>query len=141
MNEELQSTNEELQTINEELRQRSDELNDVNSFFGAILRSLQAGVAVLDQNLSVKAWNQKMEDLWGLRADEVEGKSFNNLDIGLPVTDLAGPIRACLQGDGDVQKRVDCINRRGKNVTCKVVISRLAEAESRGVIILVEEQS
>src|SRR5262249_20780400 len=126
--------------MNEELRQRGDELNRVNAFFGAILRSLHAGVAVLDQDLTVQAWNEKMEELWGLRSDEVDGKHFMNLDIGLPVTDLAASIRACLHGDGEIERTLDCTNRRGKPITCKVFITRLASAENRGVIILIEEQ-
>lgn len=127
--------------MNEALRQNGEELNRVNAFFGAILRSLHAGVAVLDQNLVIHAWNEKMVELWGLRSDEVEGQHFLNLDIGLPVTDLAAPLRACLQGDGELEETVECTNRRGKTVTCKVLITPLASAESPGVIILVEEQT
>jgi two-component system, chemotaxis family, CheB/CheR fusion protein len=140
MNEELQSTNEELQTLNEELRKRGIELNQVSSFFGAILASLHAGVAVLDPELRVQVWNLQMEELWGVRADEVDGKHFMNLDIGLPVTDLVASIRSCLHGDGEIEKTVECTNRRGKRLACKVFITRLAGTESAGVIILIEEQ-
>jgi two-component system CheB/CheR fusion protein len=141
MNEELQSTNEELQTMNDELRQRGVELNRVNAFFGAVLRSLHGGVAVLDHELRVQVWNQKMEDLWGLRRDEVEGKHFMNLDIGLPVADLAASIRTSLNGEGDIEKTLDATNRRGKPVACKVLVTELTGSEDRGVIILVEEQA
>ncbi len=139
MNEELQSTNEELQTMNEELRQRGEELNQVNAFFGSILASLRSGVAVLDDEMLVKAWNGKMEDLWGLRADEVQGKHFLNLDIGVPLEVLRAPIRACLSGDTDEERAVDCTNRRGKPVRCRVTISPLRGDHSKGVIVLFEE--
>lgn len=99
MSEELQSTNEELQTINEELRQRTNDLNQTNAFLQSILTSLRAAVVVLDLNFTALIWNHRAEDLWGLRSDEVQGQSFFNLDIGLPVKSLRRPIRACLAGE------------------------------------------
>src|SRR5262245_65322792 len=101
MNEELQSTNEELQTVNEELRERTDELNQVNAFFESVLGSLRAAAVVVNEQLNVLMWNSRAEDLWGLRADEAQGKSVLNLDIGLPVSELRGALRACLAGDND----------------------------------------
>src|SRR3989449_7970257 len=101
MNEELQSTNEEMQTTNDQLRARTDELNRANTFLESIVASMQAGVVVLDANLAVEVWNRQAEDLWGLRADEVRGKPFLNLDIGLPVEELKTPLRECLAGSSD----------------------------------------
>jgi two-component system, chemotaxis family, CheB/CheR fusion protein len=141
MNEELQSTNEELQTMNDELRTRGADLNRVSSFFGAVLRTLHSGVVVLDDELKVQAWNERMEELWGVSSEEVKGKHLLNLDIGLPVAELAASIRACVQGAEEVDKTLDCTNRRGKPVTCKVFITRLSTDGNRGVIILVEEQT
>ena len=56
---------------------------------------------MLDRNYNVLVWNRRAEDLWGLRADEVKGKSFLNLDIGLPAGELRPIIRACLCGETD----------------------------------------
>jgi two-component system CheB/CheR fusion protein len=92
MNEELQSTNEELQTLNEELQRRSEKLNQSNDFLEAIFTGLKGGV-VVDRDLFVQIWNDKLEDLWGLRADEAIGQHFLNLDIGLPIEQLRQPIR------------------------------------------------
>src|SRR5882762_7322875 len=72
MNEELQSTNEELETTNTELRLRSDELNTANAFLASILTGLEMAVVVVDPKLQVLAWNHRAEDLWGLRANEVQ---------------------------------------------------------------------
>lgn len=141
MNEELQSTNEELQTINDELRRRGDDLNAANEFFTVVLTSLNAGVVVLDQDLVVRAWNRRMEDQWGLRTDEVVGKHFLGLDIGLPIDGLAASLRGSLAGEPEVERHVDAIDRRGKAVKCKVVISPLRSPERRGVILLVEEDA
>ena len=88
MNEELQSTNEELQTINDELRaagrgaERRQRLPPVGP------GQPRGGVAVVDRELRVLAWNPQAEELWGLREEEVEGKHLLNLDIGLPVERL-----------------------------------------------------
>jgi two-component system CheB/CheR fusion protein len=142
MNEELQSTNEELQTLNEQLRRRTDELDQSNLFLNSILTSMRAGVAVVETDLSVQVWNQKAEDLWGLRADEVVGKHLLNLDIGLPVDQLTRPLRACLTGDtsqGVVS--LGATNRRGRAIQCQVMMTPLVDAagDTRGVILLMEE--
>jgi two-component system, chemotaxis family, CheB/CheR fusion protein len=142
MNEELHSTNEELATINEELRRRTIELNTVNELMEAIMASMRSGVVVTDQELHVAFWNSKAEDLWGLRQDEVEGKVFTNLDIGLPVDGLAKAIRKCLEGKSDSEEVfLGATNRRGKPIRCRVGCTRLVTAEKkpRGLIITMEE--
>jgi two-component system CheB/CheR fusion protein len=144
-NEELQSTVEELETMNEEPRQRRDELNQVNGFLESILTSLRNGV-VLDRELQVLIWNRQSEELWVLRAEEVRGKHFMNLDIGLPVEQLRGPIRACLTGESvspDHQAAASpATNRRGRAIQCRGTCTPLRRAggEVRGAILLMEEQ-
>ncbi len=143
MNEELQSTNEELQTINGELQDRGGELNQVNGFLASILRSLDVGVVVLDRDLLVRVWNDKNVDLWGVRADEVLGKNFLNLDIGLPVGELRTPIRTCIAAEPRLADLVlSARNRRGKPLSCKISCTRLVDVagETAGVILLIEEQ-
>src|SRR2546423_6859690 len=93
MNEELQSANEELETMNDELRGRGQELNVSNAYLESILTSLRSAVIVIDRELRVHVWNPEAAELWGLRADEVRGAHFFNLDIGLPVAELQHPIR------------------------------------------------
>jgi two-component system, chemotaxis family, CheB/CheR fusion protein len=142
MNEELQSTNEELQTTNEELRQRTEELNRSNGFLSSILTSLRIGVVVVDRNFSVQIWNRRTEDLWGLRADEVVGQFFLNLDIGLPVEQLKGPVRAVINGEVDSQDvLLDAVNRRGKTIRCRVTCAPLFSANKaiHGGVLLMEE--
>src|SRR5262249_23095550 len=143
MNEELQSTNEELETTNTELRLRSDELNHANAFLASVLSGLEAGVIVVDPNFHVLAWNHRAEDMWGLRADEVQGRHLLNLDIGLPVEQLRQPIRNVLSQDGpQASLRLEAVNRRGKRMRCAVRVTpmRGSGAEIRGAIVLMEEQ-
>jgi two-component system CheB/CheR fusion protein len=142
MNEELQSTNEELETINDELRERTEELNELTAFMDSILSSLRAGVAVLDLDLRVQAWNGYAANLWGLRGDEVQGMPFLNLDIGLPLEPLATPLHAALR-DGDSPDSIvlEAVNRRGKPIECKVSFTKLTTPEQKlsGVLVLMED--
>jgi two-component system CheB/CheR fusion protein len=142
MNEELQSTNEELQTMNDELRVRGDELDAANAFLESVVSGLQGGVAVLDSELRVLAWNSKAEELWGLRKEEVSGQHLLNLDIGLPVEHLRPALRNCLTGDGGGNVlALDATNRRGKRIRCEVTCTPLRgpEHEVRGAILLMQQ--
>jgi two-component system CheB/CheR fusion protein len=143
MNEELQSTNEELQAINEELRERSEELNRANAFLESIFMGVRSAVVVVDREFHVIAWSRRAEDLWGLRADEVKAQNFLSLDIGLPTDQLRGPVRSCFNGDGEHRElTLQATNRRGKSITCRVVVTPLAgqNKEVRGAILMMDEQ-
>jgi two-component system CheB/CheR fusion protein len=141
MNEELQSTNEELETMNEELRRRTLELDSLNEFMELIMASMHSAVVVTDADLRVQIWNYMAEELWGLRAPEVEGKVLTNLDIGLRFDGLAKRLHAVAGGADNVHGVVlDAVNRRGKNIKVRVSCDRLsvAGAPSRGLLILME---
>jgi two-component system, chemotaxis family, CheB/CheR fusion protein len=139
-NEELQSTNEELETINDELRQRTTELDEVNVFLQAILTSLQSAVVVVDRDLRVQVWNDHAHELWGLRADEVDGEHLMNLDIGLPVEHLRQPLRACLAGEQPEDLVLDAVNRRGRPVECHIRAAPLRDTrdETIGAILVID---
>ena len=142
MNEELQSTNEELRSMNDQLQQRSDDFRHVNTHLHSILGSLRAAVVVLNAELAVEIWSDKAQELWGLRGDEVQGQPFLSLDIGLPLQDLARPIRDCLDsGPNGNAILVDGVNRRGRPIRCQVTCTRLGEGPGPvdGVILLMEE--
>lgn len=148
MNEELQATNEELHTVNDELQRSSEEFNRANAFLESILSSLKGGVVVVNRDLRIQTWNHRTEDLWGLRTEEALGQNFLNLDIGLPVEQLRQPIRCCLSGTGDrddscSEITIDAINRRGKQIKCRVSCTPLigADQQTQGVILLMEDRS
>jgi two-component system CheB/CheR fusion protein len=156
-NEELQSTNEELETTNEELRstneelevtnrqhlERASELDRVNLFLEGILTSLGVGVMVLDRARRVEVWNGDSTELWGLRAEEVEGRTLAELDIGLPVKQLEGSLADALgQAASSTSLELDAINRRGKSFKCRVRVMPLAtpEGEVTGVLLLMADR-
>ncbi len=142
MNEELQSTNEELQTMNDELRMRSIDGDLMNAYLESVFSSLRSGVAVLDREYRVQVWNRRAEDLWGVRGEEVVGTQFLTLDIGLPVAELAQPIRSVMTSDqGVVEKRIPSLTRRGRTIDCLVSVTPLhsSEGATTGVVILMDE--
>jgi two-component system CheB/CheR fusion protein len=144
MNEELQSTNEELQAMNEELQRRTTDADQANLFLASILGSLDAGVVVVDRDLDVQLWNRQAEELWGLRAEEVKGRSLLGLDIGLPVAQLARPLAQVLDGsEGRRELTIESVNRRGRAIRCHVTLNSLQRAQDdvhRGVVVLMEEE-
>ncbi len=138
-NEELQSGNEELETTNEELRVRTAELGEARGFLEGVLSSVAAGVVVLDGQLRVRSWNRGAADLWGLRADEVDHETFFDLDFGLPIEQLRGPIEKCrATGSRSDPVQLDAINRKGRSITCTVICSPL-DAGGGGVVLLMEQ--
>ncbi len=142
MNEELQSTNEELETLNDDLQRRTGELNHVNAYMRAILTSLNTAVVVLDRGAAIRVWNPRAEQLWGLRASEVEGLPFQNLDIGLPVERLKAPIRACIDGTTEAEELVlDAVNRRGRAIRCRVTCTPFVDGDRAvsGAVLVMEE--
>jgi two-component system CheB/CheR fusion protein len=141
MNEELQSTNEELETMNDEMRRRTHDLNVANEFMDVIMSSMRSAVVVTDAEMRVQLWNYRAEDLWGLRATEVEGKQLTGLDIGLRFDEFSKQLEACLQGHEDFADRaVDAINRRGKPVKVRLSCNRLVSRtnSNRGLLVLME---
>ena len=140
MNEELQSTNEELSTINDELQQRTDELNETNAYLEGILGSLSAAAVVLDRDFAIRGWNRGARELWGLIQDEVNGKNFLDLDIGLPVAQLRTPIRRVFAGESPQQVALPAVNRRGRQIETRIAATALGpDDDVRGVILMMED--
>jgi two-component system, chemotaxis family, CheB/CheR fusion protein len=140
--EELQSTNKELETVNDELNLRTDDLNRTKAFLDALLSALDAGVAVVDRDLEVQAWNRGARELWGLTADETVGRHFLGLDIGLPLDRLRSEIRnAVAEGDGQPRHlRLRAINRRGRPIDCAVTLTPLEGpiGDGHGLIVMMQ---
>jgi two-component system CheB/CheR fusion protein len=141
LNEELQSANEELEAVNNELRKRGVDLSRTNVFLGGILRSVPFGIAVMDDDLQVELWNDVAADMWGVRQDEVRGKHFLGLDIGLPLQELREPLLALRRApDKTTEMIVTAINRRGREIQVRVVCANVGTAdEGHALIVLMQE--
>ncbi|HEY6115862.1 MAG TPA: CheR family methyltransferase [Candidatus Dormibacteraeota bacterium] len=142
MNEELESTNAELQSINADLRVRTDEIGTLNALLEAITGNIEVGAVVLDGSSKVRVWNDRAADMWGLRSDEVLGRSFYDIDIGLPADKLREMIRSVLAGGGAHQQlSVDAMTRRGKRIRCRVKAHVVADGEQPKAVVLVMEET
>jgi two-component system CheB/CheR fusion protein len=102
------------------------------------------GVVVIDREFRILLWNDRATDLWGLRSDEVVGRSLFGLDIGLPVEDMRQPIQEVWLGAkpdaGEIT--LDATNRRGKAVRIRVSgsLSQAAQARPQCLVLLMEEE-
>ena len=143
MNEELHSMNDEQQASNQDLEQRTTEYRDLNRFMEAVFAGLRTAVVVIDRTQIVTVWNERTEDLWGLRADEVVGKHLLDLDIGLPTEALRPLVRRTLvekPGHPSNPLTIEAVNRRGRGVVVEVSASALrgSDDEPVGVIFMME---
>ncbi|MBL6458459.1 PAS domain S-box protein [Belnapia sp. T6] len=142
MNEELRSANEELETANEEMRVQAEETGEYRRYSESILRSIDAGIVVLDHDLCIRSWNRASENAWGLRAEEVLGRDFLDLDIGLRVGRLRPDLLRVLAGETPLASlTLDAVDRRGRQLTSRIRLSPLLyEARPpRGVVLIVED--
>ncbi|RHW17534.1 PAS domain S-box protein [Sphingomonas gilva] len=155
-NEELQSTNEELETLNEEARSSNEEMESVNEelriraeqaasyrlYMESVLRSMNGGVIVIDRKHMIQGWNRWSENTWGLRSEQVLGTSFEALDIGLPLHLLKDGIAAVQHGRQEqVQQVLEGLDRRGRKIACRIVISNLlAESgDAQGMVFVFQD--
>jgi two-component system CheB/CheR fusion protein len=155
-NEELQSTNEELETLNEEARSSNEEMEAVNEelriqaeqassyriYLESVLRSMNGGIIVLDEKHAIQSWNRWSENTWGLRAEDVVGTSFDALDIGLPIHLLDEARTDVERGrETQVEHMLEGMDRRGRPITCRVVITHLVDEDraGRGVVMVFQD--
>jgi len=142
LNEELQSTVEELETINDELRVRTTELNQVNGSLETILATMETAVVVVDGQMVVQMWNGQAEELLGLRLEDVRHQALLGLEVGLPLGDLANPLRDVLRGA--IEREVvelEAIDRRGGPLRSRVTLLPLNNAgpgSTYGAVLLIE---
>jgi two-component system CheB/CheR fusion protein len=142
MNEELQSTNQELQTINHELRARTMDADVLVSYLESVFSSLRSAVVVIDPDHRIRVWNRRAEDLWGIRSDEAVGMPFLGLEIGLPVAELAIPIRQVMSGErSHVVITVRSTTRRGKAIDCLVSATSLTLDRTRAGVVLIMDDT
>ena len=154
-NEELQSTNEELETLNEELESTNAELNSINTdlqlrtseverlnkLLFAITGNIEVGAAVLDKSMRVQVWNERAADLWGVRSDEALGKSFFDLEIGLPAEKLRALIDAGAGGHPRHDELVvTAMTRKGREIRCRVMAHTVGDGSGPAGLVLVMEE-
>jgi len=114
----------------------------LNRFMSGVLGSFRVGVAVVDLELRVLAWNAAAEDLWGVREDEARGQHVLGLDIGLPVAELQPLLRRQVAGAADALEtvEVEAVNRRGRHIRVRVTVTAFSQVpgERSGAVVLMD---
>jgi two-component system, chemotaxis family, CheB/CheR fusion protein len=98
-------------------------------------------VIVVDSDQTVQIWNAESADLWGVRADEAQGRHLLSLDLGLPLDGVRGPLRRVLAGSQDrADIELDALNRRGRHIRARVTCLALTGMGGgvTGAILLTE---
>jgi two-component system CheB/CheR fusion protein len=74
--------------------------------------------------------------------DEILGRNFLSLEIGLPVEQIKRELRDCLEGR-DCSKEIilKARNRRGREIDCNISIGKLTgpKKDIQGLIVLMDE--
>ena len=107
----------------------------------AVTGNIEVGAVVLDGSSKIRVWNDRAADMWGMRSDEVVGRSFYDLDIGLPADKLREMIRSVLAGGGAHQElSVDAMTRRGRRIRCRVKAHVVSDGKRAKAVVLVMEE-
>jgi two-component system CheB/CheR fusion protein len=154
-NEELQSTNEELETTNEELQSTNAELDATNRELAhrtlemdalsfsqrTIIRTLTAGVLVLEPSGRITTWNLAAERLLGLTEREAVGQVLWTLNIPALNRSLLKRIRKHLAENRSL--RLEEVGYQlphgGRGRATLVATPLIMESQVLGSIILFED--
>jgi two-component system CheB/CheR fusion protein len=154
-NEELQSTNEELETTNEELQSANAELDatnrelarrteEMNRFLASqrtIIRSLSAGVIVIDEVGRVLMWNLAAERLLGVTEDEAVGQTLWTLHVPALTSALLQRVRKTLSGNRPLRaEEVEYeLPTGGRGLASLAAVPIIDADVTRGAVILFED--
>lgn len=100
-----------------ERREAEEKLREATRFTEQVIANVQDGLMVLDRDLRYRVWNPRMEEISGLRADEVIGKQDLEVFPSLVELGIHDLMKCALAGETgslqDFQYRVDGTGRRG----------------------------
>jgi two-component system, chemotaxis family, CheB/CheR fusion protein len=140
-NEELQSTNAELDATNRELAHRTQEMDAMSFCQRTIIRTLSAGVLVLDATGTITTWNLAAERLLGLTEREAVGQVMWTLRIPALSRSLLSRIRKQLNANRSMrQEDVSYQLPHGGRGRATVVATPLVmDSQVIGAVILFED--
>ena len=140
-NEELQSSNEELHAVNEELVSVSAEherkielLSELNSHTEIVLKMLNTGVIILDENDCIRRFSQLIERDFLLQEHDID-RSIKTVGPRLDFLDLQ-EITDALRADPAFQKRSGQHAGRQLDVEGRRIVLGPKGAEAQGTVLL-----
>ena len=140
-NEELQSANAELDSINRELAHRTEELDSLGYSQRTIIRSLTAGVLVLDEEGRVTTWNLAAERLLGLTEREAMGQVLWTLRVPALKRSLQQRIRRSLAENRSLRQEdvLYELPHGGQGFATVVAAPLTGDSRTLGSVILFED--
>ena len=140
-NEELQSTNAELDATNRELAHRTQEMDALTFSQRTIIRTLSAGVMVLDPNGRITIWNLAAERLLGLSEREAVGQVLWTLNIPALKRALLVRLRKYLTANRSL--RLEEVSYQlphgGRGRATLVATPLIMETQALGSVVLFED--
>ena len=126
-----------------ELRRVPPETTRPTIFLNPIRPGLGLGGGGRKKNFKVRLGTTRPKGWWGLLPDEVVGRPFLKLDIGLPVKKLKEPLQTFLQGPkNNLEILLKAVNRKGQAIECIIRIAPIIgpKKERQGLVLLMEEK-
>jgi two-component system sensor histidine kinase PilS (NtrC family) len=132
---------ERFQSAREELETQGRDLRELRAFKEVILRSVGAGLIVLDRSHTVTALNRAAEEISGRRGAEVIGRPWGQLFGSVPLD----PIEAAIaeRPYASAQREVTLVRTDGSRVPVRMTFSALRSADGRrlGLIAVLDDLS
>ena len=126
-----------------QLRMKADELDRMREFSENILESLNDGLAVVNRNDCVVRWNRKLEELYGLRHEDVVGRRLADV-FHSSFFEVLRSARTESQ-EGSAFYRVPLTTRHdpGRRLLVNVATTPLRESDGAiaGTIVIIEDIS
>jgi len=106
-----------------EVRQRAEEIERLHARHAKILESSAVGLALLDAQGRIQAWNRALEGIYGLPRAEAIGRGLSDV-FPLQVVRRIERERRQRTGSGEARIfRLSLINRRGERLVANLAIS------------------
>jgi two-component system sensor histidine kinase PilS (NtrC family) len=132
---------ERFHSAREELETQRKDLRDLQAFKDVILRSVGAGLIVLDRDHTVTALNRAAEEISGRRAADIIGRPLGDLFGAVPL----GAIEASIaeRPHASAQREVTLVRPDGGRAPVRITFSALRSAEGRrlGLIAVLDDLS
>jgi len=111
-----------VKSIRNNITEKSSYVSSANMVLAQVIDFLPDATLAIDINGQVLVWNNAMEKLTGVKADNILGKG--NYEYALPFYGIRRPILAdlALMPDETIQGKYDSIRRDGKTLTAEIFI-------------------
>jgi two-component system sensor histidine kinase PilS (NtrC family) len=131
---------ERFQFTREELETQRQDLRDLQAFQEVILRSVGAGLIVLDRDHTVTALNRAAEEISGRRGAEIIGRPWGDLLGAVPPDTIEADIA---ERPHSAQREVTLVRPDGGRTPVRITFSALRSAEGRrlGLIAVLDDLS